>query len=107
MAEFDMSAALIDWSPEDQAAFKAARKRIREALRRLDRKPLDPATVGSAAHALLVEGARLRDIGEARHMAALRAKDAFEANPFVEVNRIGEELLKAAVSRYLPAKGDA
>jgi hypothetical protein len=104
---FDMNHALTDWSPEDRAAFKAARARIRVALKLLDRKPLDPASVGSAAHALLVEGAKLRDIGEARHMAALRAKDAFEANPFADVNRIGEELLKAAVSRYLPTKGDA
>jgi hypothetical protein len=97
---FDMNHALTDWSPEDRAAFKAARARIREALRRLDRKPLDPASVGSAAHALLVEGAKLRDIGEARHMAALRAKDAHE-NAFEAVNRVGEELLAAAV------KGDA
>lgn len=97
--DFDMNRALTDWSAADREAFKEARLAIREAGKLLDRKPLDPATVGSVAHLLEQHGRALRQIGEARHLSALRAKEAAEANPFVAVNRVGEELLARAVKR--------
>ena len=75
MSTFDMNKALTDWSPDEREVIRRAKERIADAKTLLARKPLDVASVGSAAFALRAASEKLDYLATERHMRALRDKD--------------------------------